>query len=45
VDIRRNDFARSNRHSLTTSSIELVTKDLANPFYATFARAVGEVAR
>ncbi|MEO6510324.1 MAG: LacI family DNA-binding transcriptional regulator, partial [Nocardioides sp.] len=42
---RRNDIASSLRHKLTSSSIGLITKDLANPFYATLARAVGEVAR
>jgi LacI family transcriptional regulator len=45
VNFRRNDIARSLKHPLTTSSIGLVTKDLANPFYATLARAVAEVAR
>ena len=45
VNFRRNDIARSLKRTLTTSSIGLVTKDLANPFYATRARAVGEVAR
>ena len=45
VNFRRNDIARSLKHPLTTSSIGLVTNDLANPFYATLARAVGEVAR
>jgi LacI family transcriptional regulator len=45
VNFRRNDIARSLKRTLTTSSIGLVTKDLANPFYATLARAVGEVAR
>ena len=42
---RRNDIARSLRHKRTSSSIGLITEDLANPFYATLARAVGEVAR
>jgi LacI family transcriptional regulator len=41
---RRNDIASSLRHKLTSSSIGLITKDLANPFYAALARAVGEVA-
>lgn len=45
LSFRRNDIARSLRHHLTTSTIGLVTEDLANPFYATLARAVGEVAR
>ena len=45
MSFRRNDIASSLRHKLTTSSIGLVTEDLANPFYATLARAVGEVAR
>lgn len=45
VNFRRNDIARSLKHPLTTSSIGLVTNDLANPFYATLARAVAEVAR
>jgi LacI family transcriptional regulator len=45
VNFRRNDIARSLRYKMTTSSIGLVTEDLANPFYATLARAVGEVAR
>lgn len=44
LSFRRNDIARSLRHQMTTSSIGLVTKDLANPFYAALARAVGEVA-
>ena len=42
---RRNDIASSLRHKLTTSSIGLVTEDLANPFYATLSRAVWEIAR
>ena len=45
MSFRRNDIASSLRHKLTTSSIGLVTEDLANPFYATLARAVGEDAR
>jgi len=45
LSFRRNDIASSLRHKLTSSSIGLITKDLANPFYATLARAVGEVAR
>jgi len=45
MSFRRNDIASSLRHKLTTSSIGLVTEDLANPFYATLARAVGDVAR
>ena len=45
LKFRRNDIARNLRHQGTTSSIGLVTEDLANPFYATLARAVGEVAR
>ena len=45
MSFRRNDIASSLRHKLTTSSIGLVTEDLVNPFYATLARAVGEVAR
>jgi LacI family transcriptional regulator len=45
LSFRRNDIARSLRHQLTTSSIGLVIEDLANPFYARLARAVGEVAR
>jgi LacI family transcriptional regulator len=45
VNFRRNDIARSLKYQLTTSSIGLVTEDLANPFYAELARAVGEVAR
>jgi LacI family transcriptional regulator len=44
LSFRRNDIARSLRRPLTTSTIGLVTEDLANPFYATLARAVGEVA-
>lgn len=44
LSFRRNDVARSLRHKLTTSSIGLVTEDLANPFYATLAKAVGDVA-
>jgi LacI family transcriptional regulator len=45
MSFRRNDIASSLRHKLTTSSIGLVTEDLANPFYAMLARAVGEIAR
>ena len=45
MSFRRNDIARSLRHRMTTSSIGLLTKDLANPFYARLARAVEEVAR
>lgn len=45
LSFRRNDIARSLKHQFTTSTIGLVTEDLANPFYATVARAVGEVAR
>lgn len=45
MSFRRNDIARSLRHKMTTSSIGLLTKDLANPFYARLARAVEEVAR
>jgi len=44
LSFRRNDIASSLRHKLTTSSIGLVTEDLANPFYATLAKAVGDVA-
>jgi LacI family transcriptional regulator len=44
VNFRRNDIARSLKYKLTTSSIGLVTEDLANPFYANLARAVGDVA-
>jgi LacI family transcriptional regulator len=45
LNFRRNEIARSLRYKLTTSSIGLVIEDLANPFYAALARAVGEVAR
>ena len=45
LSFRRNDIARSLRYKMTTSSIGLVTEDLANPFYASLARAVGDVAR
>ncbi len=45
LSFRRNDIARSLRDKMTTSSIGLLTEDLANPFYASLARAVGDVAR
>lgn len=45
LSFRRNDIARSLRHKQTSASIGLLTKDLANPFYARLGRAVEEVAR
>jgi LacI family transcriptional regulator len=45
MSFRRNDLASSLRHKVTTSTIGLVTEDLANPFYAALAAAVGEVSR
>ena len=42
---RRNDVARNLRKGISLAMIGLVIEDLANPFYATVARAVEEVAR
>lgn len=42
---RRNDVARNLRKGISLAMIGLVIEDLGNPFYATVARAVEEVAR
>lgn len=42
---RRNDVARNLRMGISLAMIGLVIEDLGNPFYATVARAVEEVAR
>ena len=42
---RRNDSARNLRKGISLAMIGLVIEDLRNPFYATVARAVEEVAR
>lgn len=42
---RRNDVARSLRMGISMATIGLVIEDLGNPFYATVARAVEDVAR
>jgi LacI family transcriptional regulator len=45
LGFRRNDLAQSLRRRTSAGTIALVIGDVANPFYATIARAVEEYAR
>lgn len=44
LGFRRNDIARSLRSSQSSRTIGLLIEEIANPFYSTIARVVGEVA-
>lgn len=45
LGFRRNDSARLLRQGVSTGSIAFILEDVADPFYATLARAVLDVAR
>jgi LacI family transcriptional regulator len=45
LGFRRNGIAHTLRSGKTTSTIGLITEDIANPFYSTIAAAAAEVAR
>src|SRR3954447_6597121 len=45
LSFRRNDLARNLRAGTTSATIGLIIEDLSNPFYASVARGVDEVAR
>lgn len=45
LGFRRNDLARSLRRAHASSTLGLITEDVANPFYSAIARAVEDVAR